>query len=405
MALLATGCDHVVSGLTFDDPTATDGDAFGAAVALENDRALIGAPGQATGLSDVGQVHLFDRVSGVLLRTFDDLTPTGGDLFGSSVALEGSGVLIGAPGDSTNGGDVGQAHLLDATTGARIHTFDDPTVTDADRFASAVALDGSQVLIGAPGDDTQGVDVGQAHLFDATSGNLLRTFDDPSPTTGDGFGAAVAVNGDLALIGAPGDGSQGVDVGQAHLFDAASGNLLRTFDDPSPTTGDGFGAAVAVNGDLALIGAPGDDTKGTDAGRAYLFDAATGDLTKIFDTPSPSVSGHFGAAVAMDGERALVAAPSETVVVPSTPPPDVGRAYLFDTTSDGGLQPITALRLTFNDPTPTDADLFGFAVALEEARSEDRILIGAPGDDSQGADIGQAHLFVHQRPRWIGGGY
>ena len=48
-----------------------------------------------------------------LLQTFDDPTVTGGDVFGDAVALEGDRLLIGAPGDDTQGGNVGQAHLFD----------------------------------------------------------------------------------------------------------------------------------------------------------------------------------------------------------------------------------------------------------------------------------------------------
>ena len=96
-------------------------------------------------------------------------------------------------------------------------TFDDPTVTTADAFGNSVAIDGNNVLIGAPGDDTNGDNVGQAHLFDAVTGNLLQTFDDPTPSF-DEFGFSVAIDGNNVLIGAPSDDTNGEGVGQAHLF-------------------------------------------------------------------------------------------------------------------------------------------------------------------------------------------
>jgi len=64
--------------------------------------------------------------------------------------------------------------------GELIHTFDDPTVTTSDKFGVSVSIDGNNVLVGAHFDDTNGNAVGQAHLFDATTGALLRTFDDPT---------------------------------------------------------------------------------------------------------------------------------------------------------------------------------------------------------------------------------
>ena len=55
------------------------------------------------------------------------------------------------------------------------------------------------------------------------------------------------------------------------MFDALTGALLATFDDPSPTTSDQFGITVALDGNNVFIGSPQDDTSGTDVGQALLF--------------------------------------------------------------------------------------------------------------------------------------
>lgn len=106
-----------------------------------------------------------------------------------------------------------------------LHTFNDPTPGGRDWFGDSVALDGDFVLVGASSDRTLSPDdgnlfgVGQAHLFDANTGNLVRTYDDPSPTSGDLFGRSVALNGVYAAVGSPADDTLGPNVGQAHLFD------------------------------------------------------------------------------------------------------------------------------------------------------------------------------------------
>jgi hypothetical protein len=202
-----------------------------------------------------------------------DPTITETDNFGTSVAVDGNFVLIGDLGN-TLGNSVGQAHLFDATTGDLLLTFDDPTPTMVDLFGVSVAVDGNYVLIGASGDDTNGPQVGQAHLFDATTGDLLLTFDDPTPTTADRFGSSVSIYGDLVLIGAPGDDTNGENIGQAHLFDATTGELLGTFDDPTVTNQDNFGTSVDIDSDNFLIGARFDDTNGINVGQAHLFNLA-----------------------------------------------------------------------------------------------------------------------------------
>jgi VCBS repeat-containing protein len=356
---------------TFDDPTVTNGDRFGRSVALDGDRVLIGARFDDTQGDGVGQAHLFDATTGTLLQTFDDPTVKTSDQFGTSVALDGDRVLIGAQSDSTQGANVGQAHLFDVTTGALLQTFDDPTVTGGDQFGHSVALDGNRALIGARNDS-------QAHLFDVSTGNLLQTFDDPTvTTTGDNFGTSVALDGDRVLVGAPNDDTQGFVVGQAHLFDATTGNLLQTFDDPTVTDFDNFGWSVALDGDRLLVGAPFDDTQGEGVGQAHLFDATTGALLQTFDDPTVTTADRFGTSVALDGDSVLIGAQGD-----NTQGEAVGQAHLFDATTGDLLS-------TLDDPTVTDTDHFGYSVALDG----DSALIGARKDDTLGENVGQAHLF------------
>jgi hypothetical protein len=89
---------------------------------------------------------------------------------------------------------------------------------------------------------------------------------------GDAFGFSVTgVGADKVLIGAPGDSSNGNAGGAAYLFDT-SGTLLKTLTNPTPLSGDQFGTAVAAVGETSLlIGASSDDSGATDAGVAYLF--------------------------------------------------------------------------------------------------------------------------------------
>ena len=133
--------------------------------------------------------------------------------------------------------------------------------------AATVSLSGNILLVGDPVDNSNGLHNGKAHLFDANTGTLLRTFDDPTPTTFDSFGNYVVLDGNRAFIASRADNTNGVDVGQVHLFDATTGALLHTFDDPTVTGGDVFGESVAMDGNLVLIGAQHDSTNGFRAGR------------------------------------------------------------------------------------------------------------------------------------------
>jgi len=365
---------------TFDDPTVTANDSFGVSVAIDGDHVLIGADGDDTHGINLGQAHLFDASTGALLRTFDDPTITFADEFGGSVAIDGDHVLIGAPSDGTHGISIGQAHLFSASTGMLLRTFDEPTITDQDNFGESVAIDGDYVLIGAPGDDTNGFRVGQAHLFSISTGLLLWTFDEPTITGADEFGASVAIEGNRVLIGSPGD-TNGFDVGQAHLFDANTGLLLRTFDDPTVTILDFFGRSVAIERDHVLIGAFNDDTNGIDVGQAHLFGASNGALLQTFDDPTPTDVDGFGLSVAIDSGQVVIGAPNDR-----TSGIRHGQAHLFEVDSDGdGLSDRDEAAIG-TDPFDPDTDGDGLEDGEEVALGTDPLIPDTDGDGISDGD-------------------
>ena len=205
---------------TFLNPTPGVGDGFGDSVAISGDKVLLGAWLDAAGaIINSGAAYLFDVGTGNLLHTFLNPTPAPGDIFGDSVAISGDKVLIGAGwADDAGAKKSGAAYLFDAGTGNLLQTFLNPTPGVGDGFGTSVAISGDKVLIGAWGDDAGAKDSGAANLFDAVTGNLLHTFLNPSPAASDEFGGSVAISGDKVLIGASGDDAGAKDSGAAYLY-------------------------------------------------------------------------------------------------------------------------------------------------------------------------------------------
>jgi hypothetical protein len=112
---------------------------------------------------------------------------------------------------------------------------------------------------------------GAVYLFN-TNGTLLLTITNPTPAVDDYFGARMAMLGnDRVVISASRDNTAGTDAGSAYVFDV-HGTLLHTLTNPAPATGDLFGFRVAAFGSEAvIIGAPFADAGATDAGSAHLF--------------------------------------------------------------------------------------------------------------------------------------
>ncbi len=255
--------------------------------------------------------------------------------------------------------------------------------TAMDQFGAAVALQGTVALIGADSDDDAGNNSGSAYLFeDDGMGNWsqLTKLVAGDAAMGDRFGTAVALSGNTALVGAFGDDGF---AGSAYLFqDSGTWSQIEKLMASDAVSGDQFGFSAALEGNAALVGAPlGDKGALADVGAAYLFqDDGSGNWQETKLTASDAVStelDQFGSSVALAGNLALVGAWRD-----GDAGSDAGAAYLFEKDGLGTWNQIA--KLMAGDAQPDD--FFGFSVAI----SGNTALIGAPlGNTGAGA----AYLF------------
>lgn len=219
---------------------------------------------------------------------------------------------------------------------------------------------------------------------------LEQTLVSPSPSAGQWFGYAVAIDGDKAVIGTPQSNGNMVNAGAAYVFSRANGvwtSLPRiAASDGKP--GDMFGQAVDIAGNSVLVGCPNSDTKGLDAGAAYVYfwnGNAYVEQKKLLTTDS--VAGdHFGFALAMHGETALIGAPDADVFGP-----DSGTTYVFF--REGTLW---SQQKKLISPQGAAGDGFGRAVDLEF----DTAVVGSPMDDNGALDAGATYVFQRTGISW-----
>src|SRR5205823_6239789 len=122
---------------------------------------------------------------------------------------------------------------------------------------------------------------------------LIATLNNPTPGNGCYFGYSVAVSGNTVVVGAHGDDTGAYDAGSAYVFNATTGALVATLINPTLATGDYFGSSVAVSSNIVVVGAPFDYTGVVDSGSAYVFNAATGALVATLNNPTPAVEDYF----------------------------------------------------------------------------------------------------------------
>jgi hypothetical protein len=147
-------------------------DRFGVSVAVSGDTAVVGAAADDTFAGDVGSAYVFLR-SGVTWAQQPKLTASdgaAGDRFGTSVAVSGDTAVVGAVGDDTPAGvDAGSAYvfLRSGVTWALPQKLIAPDGAATELFGSSVAVSGDTVVVGAYNDDIGAIPgAGSASVFD-----------------------------------------------------------------------------------------------------------------------------------------------------------------------------------------------------------------------------------------------
>lgn len=376
MLLPATGASDAQPGWEQEAKVVPDGTAsFGKAVALDGDRALVGAIGEGSGAAYVFQETTDGWVQEARL-TPDDAGPA--EQFGGSVALAGDTALVGdtqvPPGgnpDSTAGpGAVYAFDLTESGDWIQVAKLTAPSPQDGAQFGVSIALDGDTAIVGASGQDTAaGQDAGAAFVF-TTSGtgqwSLQEALETADANAADEFGSSVALDADTALVGAWLADTSTADTGAAYTYSRTAGTWSQAAkleaSDASP--GDLFGDDVAVEDGQGIVGASG-------AGVAYAYDAVTSSGTETQALEGDGLLAGLDA-VALSGSTAVIG--------------DVGMgmAYVF-VKDQGDWSQIDAL-----DAPDAVQDQYGWAVAFDGTA----IAVGAPlHDSSAGRDAGALYLY------------
>ena len=332
---------------TLNNPGPAAGDEFGFSVAISGTRVVVGAHADDTGATNAGSAYVYDLSSGtptVPVATLNNPSPFANDQFGLSVAISGTRVVVGAHVDDTGATDAGSAYVYDLSSGTPtvpVATLNNPGPAAGDLFGMSVAISGTRVVVGANADDTGATDAGSAYVYDLSSGTPtvpVATLNNPGPAEGDQFGESVAISGTRVVVGAFVDDTGATNAGSAYVYDLSSGTPtvpVATLNNPGPAGGDTFGESVAISGTRVVVGANGDDTGATDAGSAYVYDLSSGTPTvpvATLNNPSPFANDQFGRSVAIFGTRAAIGAPLD-----DSPQADKGSAYIY---APGNIAPV-----------------------------------------------------------------
>ena len=293
--------------LTGSDTPASDYAQFGYDVAMSGSTIVIGAPGTDTPFdTDTGAAYVFDATTGEqlfgLMHGGKDT-----DQFGASVAVCGNTAVIGCW-QATAGEGHSNAYAFDTTNGQML--FKLPQTGADDIGPAAIAVSESFIVIGNRDLNLGKGSLGGAYVYDVHTGQFLYLLLASDGADGDQFGHSIALDGNIAVIGA----NESLNsAGSAYVFDLSAGQELFKLTALDGSFGDRFGSSVALSGDIAVIGAPTqNDATGYMAGAAYLFDVTTGQELNKINNPASYVPG-FGMDVSIDGNSLMASTLSDRV--------------------------------------------------------------------------------------------
>ena len=376
-------------------------DRFGIVISLTDTYTLVGAYLEDDTNTNSGKAYIFSTVTGALLHTLDNPNPYGtseNDYFGWDVACTDTYAVVGAfYEDDASGLNSGKAYIYNISTGALLHTLDNPNPYGSsadDRFGSAIACTDTYVVVGAHlEDDANGTDSGKVYIFNISTGAYLRTLDNPNPhgtSTDNYFGHSVDCTDTYAVVTAFGESDAGgTGSGKVYIFNISTGALLHTLDNPNPygsSADDRFGYSVSCTDNYVVTSAYlEDEASGANSGKAYIYNISTGALLRTLDNPNSygtSADDNFGNNVACTDTYTMVGARYEDDIGVTTS----GKIYIYSTATGTLLQ-------TLDNPNvygTSQDDNFGRVIDC----TDNYILTGLfTEDDSDGTQSGKAYIY------------
>ena len=309
--------------------------------------------------------------------------------FGGSVAVEGDTMVVSAVEYDDYDPGSGSVYVFTRQSGAwsQVAKLTASDGAAGDLFGFSTAVDGDTVVVSAPGDDDKGPISGSAYVFVRQSGtwSQVAKLTASDAMAGDGFGEAVAVDGDTVVVGAPGD----YDKGSAYVFVKPEAGWTTATETAKLTASDGaavevFGFSAAVDGDTVVVGATFDDASGA----AYVYakpavgwDTAT---ETAMLTPSDGVAYDFSViSVAIDADTVVVSAlwHDETQT-------DTGAVYVFFKPEAGWTTATETVKVT--SPHGEDGDQLGVSVDVDG----DTVVAGAIWDFDSSPDWRTVYVYT-----------
>jgi hypothetical protein len=285
-AFVHDGTAWTRQGTLRTDDASTEG-VFGSSIAISGDTVVVGDDMNDAAATDAGAAYVFVRTDGTWTKqarlTASDAEAE--DYFGSSVAVSGDTIVVGAPAEDEVAYASGAAYVFErsGTTWTQKTKLIAGDAAYYDQFGTTVAAQGDMILVGAQFEDRLGRSAGTVYTYIQSGGNW---FERQWIHASDGaelamFGSALSISGQRAAVGAVGHASQGKYTGAVYILhrDGWDWHEEMRLTAPDAAAGDQLGDAVALDGYTLAVGAAYDMARGDESGTAWVLDVSPPTVT------------------------------------------------------------------------------------------------------------------------------
>lgn len=264
----------------------------------------VGAFRDGNGSERTGAVYLFDLVTGVQTAR---IVPEGlghQAKFGGSMASNGRVIAASADGGDTLGPDAGAVFLIDPASGSVDSVLSPVDAADQQYFGSSIAMEGDRLVVGAAYHNGTHEEVGAVYVFDTVSGEQRSMIVPDQGTRFENFGYAVAIGNGIIAAGSWGDAAGVSLAGSVRLFDADDSAELRTLTAEPPVRFEHFGAEIHIDGPFLVASSEGYERD------KYILDLRTdgGPVMLALPPADPGLVWEFRNGIAVSGRYAMVPA-------------------------------------------------------------------------------------------------
>lgn len=375
-----------------------DGDSFGFRVSIDDDHLVVGAYREDGAGTDRGAAYVF-KFNGTTWDQVAKLTSSDAedeDNFGWSVAIDSDVIVVGAYKEDGAGTDRGAVYVFEKPSNGWVDATEDAKLTasntaNSDILGYSVAVDSDVIVAGSPWNNNY---EGLVYIYERSGSNWVSATEDAIlsvsiPDFGDYFGHTVAIDSDVIVVGAYGEDGAGAARGAVYVYEKSGSNWVSAIEDAKLTASDTqdsdqFGIQVDIESNVIAVGSHLSASGGTQRGAVYVYERSGSNWITTTEDAKLTASD------AQDSDRLGIAVSirNNLILAGARVTNNRGAVYVYERSGSNWITATEDVKFTSSDIEDSD----GFSYYSLDLSST-MVLVGASGEDDPGTNSGAAYIY------------